>query len=96
MQWCSISDEYINKNKVNSLLHQIWDVRRDHLEGAMTNLAGMPSSSVGYIRELLVWYSIQRPYKSVMIKIIGEKKQRDMINQITLRGAQKVWRLLQL
>ena len=45
----------------NSQVHMIWADRRDHLEGGTTPLAGMPSSSVGYLRSLLLWCSIQRP-----------------------------------
>ena len=37
----------------------------------MTPISGMPLSLVGYLRVLLVWYSIQRPVKIVMLRIIG-------------------------
>ena len=73
----------------------IWDGRRDHMGGDMTPLAGMHSSSVGYLRELLVRSSIQRPLESVVMRIRGEKNQRNMSAQRTLREALKVWRLLQ-
>ena len=49
----------------------IWSGRRDNMEGDMTPLLGMPLSLVGYLRSLLVWYSIQRPDKSVMLNIRG-------------------------
>ena len=42
-QWCSLSDGEINKNKVKSQLHMIWDGRIYHMEGDMTPLTGMPS-----------------------------------------------------
>ena len=64
-QWCALSDEEINKNKVKiTVIYDMgWQKRSYHLEGDNTRLAGMPSSSVGYLRELLVWSSIQRPAK---------------------------------
>ena len=74
----------------------ISDGRRDHMEVDMTPLAGMTSSSVIYLRVLLLQSSIQSPSKSVMLQITGEKKQRNMIAQITLRGALKVWKLVHL
>ena len=80
----------------NSPLHMIWAGRRDHMEGYITPIAGMPSSSVGYLRELLVWYSIQRPDESVMIQIRGEREKNNMSTQGTLREDLKVWRLVQL
>ena len=62
----------------------------------MTPLAGMPSSSVGYLRELLVWSSIKRHVGSVMLQIRREKNQRNMSYQINLMGAIKLWSLMQL
>ena len=56
----------------------IWDGIRNPLEGDMPPLAGIPSSLVGYLSELLVWYSIQRPYSSVVLNIRGKNKQRKM------------------
>ena len=73
----------------------IWAGRRDNLEGYMTPLAGMSSSSVGYLRALLVWSSIQRPSKNLLLRIRGEKMQSNMSAQRTLREALKVWRLMQ-
>ena len=73
----------------------IWASIRDHMEGDMTPLAVIPSSSVGYLRVLLAWYSIQRPDKILMMWIREEKKQTNMSAQITLKEALKVWRLLQ-
>ena len=61
----------------------------------MTTLAGIPSYLVGYIRASLVWSSIQRPTKSVMLQMRGEENQNNMSAQITLTGALKLWRLLQ-
>ena len=43
VQWCDISDEKRNKNKVNSLLHMIWDGRRDHMAGYIIPMSGMLS-----------------------------------------------------
>ena len=63
----------------------IWDGIRDHMEGDMTPLAGITSSSVGYIRVLLAWSSIKRPDESVTLCIIGEKKKSNISAQITLR-----------
>ena len=45
----------------------IWADRRDNMEGYMTPLAGMPLSSVVYLRDLLVRYYIQRPSESLMM-----------------------------
>ena len=74
----------------------IWAGRRDNLEGDTTPLAGMPSSSVVYLRELLVWYSIKSPNESVMLRITGENNNRNMSAQRTLREYLKVWRLMKL
>ena len=73
----------------------IWSVRRDHPEGDMTPLAVMLSSLVASLRELLVCSSIKRPDKSVILKIRGDKNQRNIIAQRTLREALKLWRLVQ-
>ena len=72
----------------------IWPDRRNHLVGDMTPLAGMPSSLAGEARGSLEWSSIKRPARSVMLQKIEENKQKNMSAQITLRGSQKVWRLL--
>ena len=69
----------------NSPLHMIWVGRRYHMEGYMTTLSVMPSSSVVYIRELLVCSSIQRPVESVMLQIIGYRNKSTMSAQRTLR-----------
>ena len=63
-------------------LHMIWASRRYHMEGYMTPIAGMLLPSMGYLRVLLVWFSIQRPHKSVILRIRRDKKQRNMIPQI--------------
>ena len=73
----------------------IWAGRRDHLVVDMVPLAGMPSSLVGEARGSLGWSSIPRPAGSVMLQKREDKKQKNMNAQRTLRGAQKVWRLLQ-
>ena len=73
----------------------IWAGIRDHMEGDITPLAGMTSSLVGYLRVLLAWSSIQMPNKSLMLWIRGEHNQSNTSAQITLRGALKLWRLLQ-
>ena len=62
----------------------------------MTPLVGMPSSLVGEARGSLKCSSIPRPFGIMMLHKIEEKKQKNMSSQITLRGAQKVRRLLQL
>ena len=67
----------------------IWADKRDHLELDMTPLSGMPSSLVGYIRALLVWFSIQTTSKFVMMQIRGENNRRNRSYQRSLRGALK-------
>ena len=83
------------KTRLNSPLHMIWSGKSVHLEGYMNPLAIMPSSSVGYLRKLLVWYSIKRPHLRVMLRIIGDKNKSKTIYQITLSEYLKVWRLIQ-
>ena len=73
-----------------------WAGQRDNLEGDMTPLAGMPSSSEVYLKTSFVSSSIQMPDKIIILWIRDEKKQRNMISQRTLREALKVWRLMQL
>ena len=80
--------------RLNLPLHMIWAGRKDHLVGDMTPLAGMPSSLVGEARGSLEWSSISRPDGSVMLQKREDKKQKNISAQRTLRGAQKVWRLL--
>ena len=72
----------------------IWDVRRDHLVGDMTPLAGMYSSFVGEERGSLEWSSITRPDRSVMLQKRKEEKHKNMSAQRTSMEAQKVWRIL--
>ena len=73
----------------------IWAGIRDHLAGDMTPLDGMPSSLVGYLSVLLIWSSIQRPNKRVILWIMGGKNYRNMGDQRNLREVLKVWRLVQ-
>ena len=82
------------KTRLNLPLHMIWASRRDHLVGDMTPLESIPSSLVGKSRGTLELSSIPRPVGSVMLHKIEEKKHKNVISQITLRGAQEVWRLL--
>ena len=44
--WCALSDKEKIRTRLNLPLHMIWAIRRDHLVGDMTPLAGMPSSLV--------------------------------------------------
>ena len=62
----------------------------------MNSSVGMPQSSVGYLRGLLVWYSTKMPSKYVMLHIKGENKKRNMSSKRTLGGDLKVWRLVKL
>ena len=62
----------------------------------MTSLEGVPSELTGYIRVLLVWSSIQRPSESVMLRIRGYNKQKNMSSQRTLSEYIKVWRMMNL
>ena len=61
----------------------IWASRGGHMAGNMTPLLGIPLSLEGYPRALLAWLYIQRPSKSVMMWVIGQKKQNNMIDQKT-------------
>ena len=62
----------------------------------MTSLEGVPSELTGYIRVLLVWSSIQRTSESVMLRIRGYNKQKNMSSQRTLSEYIKVWRMMNL
>ena len=73
----------------------IWAGIRDHLAGDMTPLDDMPSSLVVYQRVLLVWSYIQRPEECVILWIVGGKNYSNVGDQINLREALKVWRLVQ-
>ena len=73
----------------------IWSGRRDNPEGDITPLSVITLSLVGYLREILVWSSIQRSSKIVMLRIREEKKKSNTSEQINLRWALKVWSLIQ-
>ena len=73
----------------------IWAGIRDHLAGDMTPLDDMPSSLVVYLSVLLIWSSIQRPNKRVILWIMGGNNYRNMGDQRNLREVLKVWRLVQ-
>ena len=83
-----------NNNKVNLPLNMVWAVKRDHLVGDITPLAGMPSSLVEEARVSLEWSSITGPARSEMLQKIEDNKHKNMSAQRTSRGAPKVWRLL--
>ena len=68
----------------------IWSDRIYHLSGDMITLEGMPSSLVVYLRELLVWHSIQNPGKNMMLMIRGYENQRNMRSKPTFKGYIKV------
>ena len=55
----------------------LWAGRINDLSGDMNPLEGMPLSLVGYQSMLLVCYSIQRPAKSVILRIKGDKNQKN-------------------
>ena len=73
----------------------IWVVRRDHLVVDMTPLAGMPSSLVVEAKVSLEWFSIPRPSGIIMLWKREDKKHNNMSSQVTLREAEKLWRILQ-
>ena len=54
----------------------IWDGRRDHLVGDMTDLSGMHSSLVVTAMGSLEWSSITRPPLIVMMQKRMEKNQK--------------------
>ena len=96
VQWFgTLAYEERNKNKVKLIVHMIWDGVRDHLEGDMTPLLGFPSSLARYLRLLLVWSSIQSSAESLILRIKGYNKHKNMGDQRTLRGALTLWRLMQ-
>ena len=55
----------------------LWAGRINDLSGDMNPLEGMPLSLVGYQSMLLVCSSIQRPVKSVILRIKGDKNQKN-------------------
>ena len=75
---------------LNIRLHLILAVRRDHLVGDMSPLAGMPPSLVGEARGSLEWSSIPRPSGILMLQKREDKNQNNMSAQRTSREAQKV------
>ena len=89
---------YKTRNKIrtrlNLPLRVIWAGRRDHLVGDMTPIVGMPSSLVEEARGSLELSSISRPSVSVILQKREGEKQKNMSAQRTLRGTQKLWRLL--
>ena len=53
---------------LNLPLHIIWDGRRDHLEGDMAPLVGMPSSLVGEAKGSLEWSFTPMPAGIMMLR----------------------------
>ena len=78
------------KTRLNLPLHMIWAGRRDNMVGDMTPLACMSSSLVAEARGSLVWSSIPRASKIVILQKREDKKHNNMSAQITSREAQKV------
>ena len=74
----------------------IWGGRRDHLVGRMNPLVCIPSSFEGYPRGLLVWLYIKNPSKILIMRIRGEKKQKNTIDHMISKKYLKLWRLIQL
>ena len=66
------------------------------MEGDMTPLSGIPSSSTGYPRLLLVWFCIQRPSNIFMLRMGGGVGQKNISSQRTLIEDLKLWSLVKL